>query len=228
MSKLTCMVLEDQRPAQNVLKGYLEQVDELKVIGIYGSPTDALSTIKKEKPEVLFLDLHLPKIFGMEFIKIIDPKTKIIITTAYPDYAVESYEWNVVDYLLKPFSFERFLKAVSRLLGEEQPKEVDEQFLFVKLDKEIHKIVFERIIHVEAAKDFVYVQTDEKKMLLSNNLKHWESLLPKNDFFRVHKSFMINLKKIDKIIGNLVYTSKGQIPIGRHYREAFFRRIGQS
>ncbi|MDN5204921.1 LytTR family DNA-binding domain-containing protein [Fulvivirgaceae bacterium BMA10] len=237
MTEIRCVIIEDQLPAQKILIRYIEDLPELKLLTTFTNAVEAVSYLKKEKVDLIFLDIHLPKLSGLDFLKILPDRPKIILTTAYTDYALEGFELDVVDYLVKPISLERFIRAINKVnpsyasqagldprdeyIEEEKP----DSYIFVKDGREILKIFFDRIICIKASGDFVELITLDKKYLIAYTMKYWEELLSPKNFCRVHKSYIINLQKIDKIYGNSIYMQDHTIPIGRSHRQAFFKRI---
>lgn len=232
-----CIIIEDQLPAQRILKRYIDDVPELILINTFTDPLLALAFMQNEKVDLIFLDIHLPKISGMDFLKILPYKPKVILTTAFSEYAIEGYEFDVIDYLLKPISFERFMKAISKVIYQTEPgkqpinKDVAndrDRYIFVKSDRAIVKIDTSTIIYIKADSDFTRVITAEKNYFLSYPLKYWQEVLPNNSFCRVHKSYIVNLNFVDQIEGNQIVTSKEKLPIGRSFKEDFMQRIDLS
>lgn len=232
---MRCIIIEDQPPAQRILKKYIEDMGALELRGVFSDAIQAMEFIGKEPIDLMFLDIHLPKISGIDFLKSMQNPPKVILTTAFPDYALESYEFNVVDYLLKPFSFQRFVKAVSKVSlkaitpqgdtvavsTKEHPKEI-----YIKSGYEHIKVVIADIIHIESDADYTEIIIEHKKHLSSESLKFWEDTLPSEQFFRIHRSHIINTEKIEKLVGNQVYLLNGSIlPIGRAYKDEFVKRI---
>ncbi|MFC4096377.1 LytR/AlgR family response regulator transcription factor [Euzebyella saccharophila] len=232
---MRCIIIEDQPPAQRILKKYIDDMGALELRGVFSDAIQAMEFIGKEPIDLMFLDIHLPKISGIDFLKSMQNPPKVILTTAFPDYALESYEFNVVDYLLKPFSFQRFVKAVSKVSlktiipqgdtvavsSKEHPKEI-----YIKSGYEHIKVVIADIIHIESDADYTEIIIEHKKHLSSESLKFWEDTLPSDQFFRIHRSHIINTEKIEKLVGNQVYLLNGSIlPIGRAYKDEFVKRI---
>jgi DNA-binding LytR/AlgR family response regulator len=238
-----CLIVEDQVPAQRILQRYIAEVPELELLGSYTDPLSALAFLREKEVDILFLDIHLPKLSGMDFLKVLPYQPKVILTTAFSEYALEGYEYSVVDYLLKPISFERFLKAVLKVIqsdpalpADATPAEAAPQdtappasetppHLFVKSDRTIIKLSVADIIYIKAEEDFTHVYTEGKNHFLSYTLKFWEETLPSDRFCRIHKSYIVNIDYIDKIEGNQVFTKLEALPIGRSYRDAFMSKI---
>ena len=231
--KINCLVIEDQVPAQRILTRYIADVPHLKLVATFGDCLSAMSTLEENEIDLLFLDINLPKLSGLNFLKSLRNPPKTILTTAYPQYALDGFELDVLDYLLKPFSFDRFFKAINKLqLSNEKsstttPKEVEylEQFVFVKSDKVLHRVDFQSIIYVQADGDFVRVVTTETKHFLSNTLKYWSSILPERHFLQVHRSYLVNISKIEYIRGNEIITKAGKVPVGRSFKNKLLETI---
>ncbi len=229
---LKCLIIEDELPAQRVLKNYIADVPYLELKEAFKSPVEAMEMLQGDDIDLLFLDINLPKISGLNFLRSLNDPPSVIVTTAYPDYAHEGFELDVVDYLLKPFSFERFLKALSKLKsGSKSPPPSAEQqeralsYAFVKVDKTLHRVDFADIVFIESDKDYVKIIMNENKLMLLQTLKHWEQMLPDQGFARVHKSYIVNISRIDKITGNRIKMGSHTIPIGRHYKQDFLDKI---
>lgn len=227
---MKCIIIEDQPPAQRILKKYLEDLGTCTLVGTFSDPLKALVFLQQEPVDLLFLDIHLPKMSGIEFLKSLPYKPRVIFTTAFPEYALEGYELDVVDYLLKPFSFQRFVKAMGKVprqdfLHESHPYDAKKE-CFIKVGYEHVRIAFEDIQYLMADGDYCEIVLSEKKHLSSDPLKKWVEMLDDMVFIRVHKSFILNSKRIDKISGNQVFMNNGKvIPIGRAYKDAFLDRF---
>ncbi|MFD1064189.1 LytR/AlgR family response regulator transcription factor [Winogradskyella litorisediminis] len=231
---MNCIIIEDQLPAQRILKKYIEDAKSLSLVGTFSDAIEALETIKAQQVNVIFLDIHLPKLSGIDFLKSLSNPPKVILTTAFPDYALESYELNVVDYLLKPFSFPRFIQAItkaSQMLESNtnndsinEPNQKKE--IFIKSGYELVRLKIDDIIYIKSDADYVEIYTENKKLLSSDSLTEWIKRLDTNQFARVHKSYIINTNKIEKIIGNRVYLQYDKkIPIGRAYKSDFTNKF---
>ncbi len=217
-------------PPSVCLKNYIADVSSLELAGTHTSAIEALETLRENKIDLLFLDINLPKISGLNFLRSLNDPPQVIVTTAYPDYAHEGFDLNVVDYLLKPFSFERFLQAVSKIVSPNQPpaaaeNESKQTFTFIKVDKTLQKVDFDAILYIESDRDYVKIVMEEANFMHLQTLKHWVELLPENKFVQVHKSFIINIEKVQRIIGNRIEISDNIIPIGRHYKQDLMDKI---
>ncbi|EDP96413.1 LytTR family DNA-binding domain-containing protein [Kordia algicida OT-1] len=234
---MNCIIIEDEVPAQEILRTYIEKIPELELKGVFNSPIKANSILKQEQIDVMFLDINLPAISGLDFLKTIQYPPRVIMTTAYTDYAVESFEFDtIIDYLVKPFSFERFLKSINKLspqlpnatsITENETIDVttDNDTIFINVDKTLHKVNLADVIHVQSDRNYVTVTTKNSKYTFIDTLKNWKEYLVQDYFIQIHKSFIVNIHCIEKITGNLVYINQEKIPVGRSYREQLFNKI---
>ncbi len=227
-----CIIIEDQPPAQRILKKYIADIGSLQLKATFSDALQAMDFLKTETVDVIFLDIHLPKISGIDFLKTLDHPPHIILTTAFPDYALESYELSVVDYLLKPFSFQRFVKAVSKvpIKKEVNPQHVDigqvKKEIFIKSGYEHIKVVIDDIRYIKSDADYTELHIPQKKYLSTEPLRYWVENLDRNQFVRIHKSYIINSLRINKVSGNQVYLDEDIIiPIGRAYKDTFIGRF---
>lgn len=219
---MNCIIIEDEIPAQKILKNYIGKIPNLTLIETFKAAIEANSFLNTQTVDVVFLDINLPDISGIDFIKTIKNPPAVIMTTAYPDYAVSSFELDtIVDYLVKPFSFDRFLKAVNKLKALENIVELDteSETLFLNVDKTHHKIILNDILFLESDRNYVTVVTKTQKFSYVDSLKNWLLKLPVNQFVQVHKSYIVNSKCVDKITGNEAYVHGNRIPIGRTFKQ---------
>jgi len=228
---MTCIIIEDEIPAQKILKNFVGKVPNLELIDAFNAAIEANRFLISNTIDIIFLDINLPDISGLDFIKTVENPPKIIITTAYPDYAVDSFELDtIIDYLVKPFSFDRFLKAFHKAkknIGKDQSSTsaIRGETLFLNVDKTLHKIVLDDILYIESDRNYITIVTNEKKLSYIDSLKNWISKLPENQFIQVHKSFIINSHFVEKISGNQVYLSQTKIPIGRTYKQNLLQQL---
>lgn len=232
---MNCIIIEDQPPAQRILTKYISDLGTLSLVGTFPDVIQAMEFLKNARVDLIFLDLHLPKVSGMDFLKMMPQVPHVILTTAFPDYALESYEFAVVDYLLKPFSFQRFVKAVNKVPVQESsssapqtavpdaPKKIE---IFIKSGYDHIKIAVSDILSIRSDKDYTELFLPGRKLLSSEPLRYWEEQLPTGDFVRIHKSHIINLTKIEKISGLVVHLNDGiELPVGRAYKDQFFEKL---
>jgi two-component system, LytTR family, response regulator len=228
----TCLIVEDEPLARNLLTDYVRKVPFLTLVQACSSPLDALEVLQKNSIDILFLDIQMPEITGITLLKILQRKPLVILTTAYSEYALESYDFDVVDYLLKPITFDRFLKAVDKTsqrlktsapiaTTERLSTEAQPSFVFVKDGTKLVKINFDDILYVEGLKDYVTIHTATQKVISLQRLKSLEMQLPADRFIRIHHSYIIALKAIDSIHKGEVQIGNQLIPISDTYRKAF-------
>lgn len=231
MTQYTCLIVEDEPLARNLITDYVKKVPFLNLVQACSNPMEALEILRTNPVDILFLDIQMPEITGITFLKILQKKPLVILTTAYSQYALESYELDVVDYLLKPITFDRFLKAVDkasqRLQTNVAPvmaksnQEPQQSFVFVKDGTKLVKINFDDILYVEGLKDYVTIHTPTQKVVSLQRLKALETQLPADRFIRIHHSYIIALKAIDAIHKGEVQIAGQFIPISDTYRKSF-------
>jgi DNA-binding LytR/AlgR family response regulator len=225
MSKIKCIIIEDEPLATKVLVDYVSQVPFLELQGTFKDAILATDWLRQNNTDLMFLDIHLPKLKGMAFLKTLSHPPAVIITTAYHQYAVEGFDLNVTDYLLKPFEFERFLVAVNKtktpLAEKEKPGENLEtkDFIFLNVQKKKVKILFSEIVYIESQREYIKIITTKKEYISKMSTHEIESLLPSNLFKRIHRSFIISLSKIESYTAEDVQVNGVSIPIGRGYRD---------
>ena len=231
MPDLNCLIVEDEPLAASIVREYIQQVPGLKLVGICENVFTASEKLRSEKVDLIFLDINLPKLSGINFIKTLVHSPLIIFTTAYPEFAVDGFELNAIDYLLKPFSFERFLKAVNRAVEKlnvpvaQNATENNISFIFLKAEKKIHRVELETIHYIEAIGDYMKVVTDSGQLIVNETMKKLLEELPARSFMRVHKSFIISRNKIKYIEGNYIQVEDKSIPIGATYRNEVLTSI---
>ena len=227
MLKYNCLIIEDEPLAAEVLADYIKQVPFLELRSICNDAIYALETMQSEKPDLIFLDIHLPKLKGFEFIESLKNPPHIIITSAYKDYALEAFEVNVIDYLLKPIRFNRFLKAVNKLnqqhetvfLNPTQTISTERPYSFFNVDKKKIKIYLDEIFYIESFRDYILITAKDKSIHTRFQLSQIEELLANNNFLRVHRSFIVAKDKINAFTATDIEINNKQIPIGRSYKE---------
>lgn len=227
MNKIKCIVVDDEPLAISLLESYVQKVPFLELVFSTENPIEALDYIQKNESDLVFLDIQMPELTGINFMKILGDKQKYILTTAYSEYALEGYEHNIVDYLLKPISFERFYKSALKAQERFAVNETKEDaYFFVKSSGQQHRINFEDILYVESIKDYVNIKTPTQEYIVLDTLKSMEQQLPESFFARIHKSFIINLNQI-KNLGSKKVTlvSEHEVPIGESYRMNLLTKI---
>ena len=224
MSKLKCIIVEDEPLATKILSDYISQVPFLELQGAFKDAILATDYLREHLPDLIFLDIHLPKLKGMAFLKTLAHPPEVIITTAYHQYAVEGFNLNVTDYLLKPFEFERFLTAVTKVRTaqheKQKPVEAEEikDHLFLNVQKKKVKIFFSEIIYIESQQEYIKMVTAKKVYFSKVTTSEMEALLPASLFKRIHRSYIVSIQKIDSYNSEMVEVNGISIPIGRSYR----------
>ncbi len=226
MPKLKCIIIEDEPLAVKVLADYVSQVPFLELKGTFRDAILGTDYLREHAVDLLFLDIHLPKLKGMAFLKTLTHPPAVIITTAYHQYAVEGFNLNVTDYLLKPFEFERFLVAVNKVKSPEketpkfnESREVKE-YVFLNVQKKKVKILFSEIVYIESQREYIRIVTTKNEYLSKMSTHEIEALLPAHNFRRIHRSFIISVSKIESYTAEMVEVNGISVPIGRGYRES--------
>ena len=225
MSKIKCIIIEDEPLAVKVLSDYVSQVPFLELQSTFRDALRASEFLRDKVTDLIFLDIHLPKLKGMAFLKTLTHPPAVIITTAYHQYAVEGFNLNVTDYLLKPFEFERFLVAVTKVKSAEKEKpaiaEVREkkEFIFLNVQKKKVKILFSEIVYIESQREYIKITTTKNEYISKMSTHEIEDLLPADQFKRIHRSFIISVSRIESYTAEMVELNGISIPIGRGYRD---------
>jgi len=226
MQQYNCIIVEDEPLAAEVLEDYVKQVPFLNLTAVCTDAIYAMDILQKEKVDLIFLDIHLPKLKGLDFIKTLKHPPQIIITTAYHEYALKSYEYNVLDYLLKPIEFNRFLMAVNKLnqstetkLAQQTAQTQERKHIFFNVSKKKVKVFLDEILYIESLKEYIRIATVNKTIITKFQIGQIEEMLTKNNFIRVHRSFIVSKNKIDAFTATDVEINNKQIPIGRSYKE---------
>jgi two-component system LytT family response regulator len=236
-SKIRCIIVDDEPVARDILENHLGKIDAIDVVGNCKSAIEAFNVISIEKVDLIFLDINMPEISGLSFAKSINKNIKIIFTTAYREYAVDGFDLQAVDYLLKPISFERLLQGVNKYLNENatvQP-DVEEEIVseknesfFVRADRKMIKICFDEILFIESLADYIKIHLTDKTVVTRETISNIEAKLPQKDFIRVHRSFIVSLQAITSFTNELVEIGKKQIPISRTYKNSVLARLGNA
>lgn len=230
------IIIDDEPLARNVIKEYAKKISTLKIVGECEDAICAHQILQTKKVDIIFLDINMPKLSGIEFLRNLKNPPLVIFTTAYSEYAMEGYELNIIDYLKKPFSFERFCKAYFRaeemfLLKQSATNndaiEKQNDFIFIKSDKKSIKVNISNILYIEGLGDYIKIFLNEKKLVTNISMKKIENLLPETQFYRIHKSYIISIAKVESIEGNMVKINNIHLPIGNSYRQDFMLHIKQ-
>ncbi|MGL4851226.1 MAG: LytR/AlgR family response regulator transcription factor [Phocaeicola sp.] len=229
--KLTCAIVDDEPLARELMKSYVHKTESLELVGCYGSAVEALQKQGNQKPvQLLFLDIQMPELNGLEYSQMVSPETRIIFTTAFNQYALDSYKVNALDYLLKPISYTDFIKSVNKAIewfelkekamSEAADKVADPKFIYVKSDYKLVQIALDRILYIEGLKDYVkiYLEGEEKAILSLISMKSMEERLPTHQFIRVHRSFIVQRDKIKIVDRGRIVFGKEYIPISDSYK----------
>ena len=233
---ISCIIVEDEPIAVKILGDYIAEVPFLKLVAICNNALEAMKVLKDNEIDLIFLDLHLPRVKGLDFLKSLSFQPQVIITTAYHNYALESYQFSVVDYLLKPIDFHRFLQAINKVeqktpSTDETPSSHERSFRFFNVNKKKVKVFFDEVIYIESIKDYCRLHLRDKALMLKGSLGTWEPVFAPFGFIRVHRSFVVSISKITAYGANLIELNQITIPIGRSYKEyvekELARRFGQ-
>jgi DNA-binding LytR/AlgR family response regulator len=230
---IKCIIVEDETLAQDVIKSHLRQLGRWELLGVYRNAPEAMEALRAMEVDVMFLDIRLPGMSGLTFLRSLEDPPLVVLTTAYAEYAVESYEFSVIDYLLKPISYERFSKAVDKIedgrlfsqAGKEQERKGDH--IFVKSNSKFFKVNFSEIVYIQGMKDYLKIHTPEYTLVTHQTMNELEKLLPPRQFIRVHKSYIIAISHIRSIYGNSIELGKVTIPIGIIYKDAVMNMVGR-
>jgi DNA-binding LytR/AlgR family response regulator len=231
--KINCLIIDDEPLAANIVKSYIEEIDEITISNTFNSAVEALTYLKNHSVDLIFLDINMPLLNGLDFIKTLETKPLIIVTTAYDEYAIKTYELEVLDYLVKPIPFPRFMKAVNRAfkainssIPKDNSKEIKKPFIFIKVDKKkMKKIYLDEILVVESLRDYLKITTQTNKYIIHSTLTNFTSLLPESNFIRIHRSFTIAIDKIDVVEGNSIEIEGIRYVIGRSYIEEVKKKV---
>ncbi len=230
--KIKCVIIDDEPLAIRVIEDHLKNFDHIEVVATYTNPLKAFGLLEKEKIDVIFLDINMPQLSGFDFIENLNHKPSIVITTAYREYAVKSYELNVLDYLVKPIPLNRFLitmnKVYQKVYSGNAPSDLSiqqEQHIFLKVSKKLIKVNLNDILYIESLKDYIKVITTLGDFVVHKSLTAITEELPPSNFIRVHRSYAISINKIKAVEGNLIEIANRRIPIGRNYVKVARERI---
>lgn len=236
---LKCLVVDDEPLAREVILSHISKIDGLELVAECDNALKAFELLKKEAVDLIFLDIQMPKLTGIEFLKVLNPSARIIFTTAYREYALESYELNVADYLLKPISFQRFLKAVNKVLSDHEVEVAelieqqdalrsDDPHIFLKADRKMVKVYLKDILYIESLKDYVRIKLPGKEVISLQKISFLEEKLPEDCFVRIHRSFIVPLKRIEAFSNSAVEVNGVELPIGRNYKDAVLELLNSS
>jgi DNA-binding LytR/AlgR family response regulator len=237
MKKLSCIIVDDEPVARKILQEFTEQVPFLDLLGKFESAMKAEEFLKSNQPDLIFLDIEMPKVSGLQMLKRINTESMVILTTAFPQYALDGYELDIIDYLLKPFALHRFHKAVQKAKDFYEMKTIPvaigtgsslaPSYIFIKSEKRIEKVELNDILYAEVLGNYLTIFTDRKKIIAYLTMKSLENQLPPADFIKIHQSFLVNRTKIESIEGNELMVGTKSLPISRNYRDSVMNLINQ-
>jgi len=234
MTPIRCLIIDDEPPAQKILERYARDIQSLEVVAKCKNAFEAMDALRSNEIDLIFLDINMPKLSGMDFLRALPQPPLVIVTSAYQEYALEGYELDIVDYLMKPFSFERFLKAFQKaqvqwdlcqsthvLVPTQDQIVADDAYVLVKADNSVYRVNLDEIQYVEAMGNYVKIHLKERNIVSNMSLRKMEQLLPVDQFCRVHKTYLVSLSKIVSVGSDLVVLKGKNIPLGHTYRQAF-------
>jgi DNA-binding LytR/AlgR family response regulator len=238
MKKYQCIIADDETLARELLVAHIAKIPNLEIVATCANAIEAKFALEKHEADLLFLDIQMPHLSGLELLRMLKKRPATILTTAFSEHALEGYELDVLDYLLKPIEFERFFKAISKAvdwldrgqivvqnIAAAAPTEPKANYFFVKSDYKIVKVVFSEILFIEALQKYVRIHTLSQRIVTFMSMSQLEEILPTGQFVRIHRSSIVNLERIDSIEGNMVHIEKHQLPISKGQREAFLEWV---
>ena len=227
--KISCLAVDDEPPALDVIRKYISSVQALELVGTCSDAIEALNFIRQRSVDLIFLDIQMPQILGTDFLRTLKKPPKVIFTTAFRKFAIEGFELDAVDYLLKPISFERFLKAVNKVMDaslngtlsiepDQQMKTTTDDCIYLRSDRKMIRVALQDIMYIESIKDYIKVVASSGTIITKQSISSIEETLPKEMFMRIHRSFIVAIKKIESYSNELVWVGKAELPISRMYR----------
>lgn len=233
---IKCLVVDDEPPARQVIRHYIEQVPSLQMTGECENALQAFTFLQTEAVDLMFLDIRMPQLNGNDFLKTLSNPPKVIFTTAYPEYAIEGFELDAVDYLVKPVKFERFLKSIQKVFALSTLKHTaesaapiekkSEPFVYFRADRKMIKVMLDDIFYIESMKDYIKIVTRLGTVITKQSISSVEAMLPERSFVRVHRSYIVSLNKIKSFTNELMEIDKAEIPIGKLYRNEVIKMLG--
>ncbi|MGA2406600.1 MAG: LytTR family DNA-binding domain-containing protein [Bacteroidales bacterium] len=232
--QINCIAIDDEPLALSKLEGFINKVPDLKLIRIFDNAIEAVGWLRENSADLIFLDIQMEQLTGIQFLEATGSTSRIIITTAYDQYAIKGFELNVTDYLLKPFSFQRFVQAVNKVMeyfsqkhnSQQSPQKAD-SYIFIKTEYRFERVDFDKIIYIEGMKDYLRIVCTDKKIMTLQSFAKIEESLPANKFCRVHKSFIVAIDKIKSIERGVILIADQRIPVSNTYKDSFFSKIKQ-
>ena len=232
---IKCIIVDDEPLAIEILESYVARVEQLQVLSTFRNAVSAFTFLQQHSVDLIFLDIQMPKLSGIDFMKTLKNPPKVIFTTAFRDYALQGFELEIVDYLLKPIPFDRFLKAVAKVLHQpapaangSKPDVVTDNYVYFKVDKKMIRTKMADVLYIESIKDYVKVKTGEREIVTQQKISYLEESLPREQFLRIHRSFIVNVEKIDAYSATDVEIGKHSIPIGRNYKNDVMKILARN
>ena len=231
-----CIIVDDEPLAIEILESYVAKVEQLQLVSTFRNAISAFTFLQQHSVDLIFLDIQMPKLSGIDFLKTLKHPPKVIFTTAFRDYAIEGFELEIVDYLLKPIPFDRFLKGVAKVFHQPvhpttpslKHEVVSDNYVYFKVDKKMIKTKMADVLYIESIKDYVKVKTSDKEIVTQQKISYLEESLPREQFLRIHRSFIVNLEKIDAYSATDVEIGKHNIPIGRNYKNDVMKILAKN
>ena len=233
--KIKCLLVDDEPPAVDLMTTYIERVSDLEIVGRCSNAIEAFGLLQKTKVDILLLDIQMPKMTGLDLIRSLHDRPKIIVITAYREFAADGFDLDVLDYIVKPVSFERFLKAIAKYnqynllrqgeVTEPLPDAFDKAYMYFKVNKQVKKIFLKDIVYIESIKDYVKIVTTDKPVITYQRLSYMEEKLPENKFLRIHKSYIIAIDRISGYNNDIINIEGYSLPLGRSYKQSFLKVV---
>lgn len=229
---IKCLIVDDEPMARDIMRRYIEKVSILAIVGEFGNAIDAMLFLQEQEADLVFLDIQMPHLTGTDFVKAMTNAPKIIFTTAYKEYAMEGFELDAVDYLLKPVRFDRFLKSITKafpkthldkVVSAPPENKASSGFIYVKSDRKMIKVLLDDILYIESARDYLKLFTSNTFIITRQTISSIEAMLPENEFVRIHRSYIVSLKKIHSFTYETVEIGKAELPIGKFYQNSFLK-----
>lgn len=230
---IKCIIVDDEPLAIEIVESYVARIDELELTGTFRNAIQAFAFLQQHPVDLIFLDIQMPKLSGIDFLRTLKNPPKVIFTTAFRDYALDGFELEVVDYLLKPIPFDRFLKAVGKVMQQpstatQKTESVSDDYVYFKVDKKMVKTKMTDVLYIESIKDYVKVKTGEREIITQQKISYLEESLPREQFLRIHRSFIVNVDKIDAYSATDIEIGKHSIPIGRNYKNDVLKVLAKN